>query len=375
MPHTLNDKRMAWIRNLDKLAGQSHTTYSCEYDIASECYIPGVLAYSDDALMCGLLSTEPESDGLYHYLLRITYPQTDMHYNKRAHPRGYYFKDGIVGELLSLFSLHFQCRFFLAATYFGELSNHGLKLRQEHRFLRGSLDRHVYPKLFTNGHRNFATDLPHLLDRIKLLPPEEHQAFILASYHYARALKEAGLDSEMVFVRLVSAVEALASRTTLDKRDDLFMGKDFKQIVNPAALTGEQLEALQNTFEARKAGLRFVRFVEKYSKGAFKGGAWKAKHLKIKRADLPQVLKRIYSARSAYLHTGEPMYLSQFMRVPDRWDTDPSLGMTIDNRSFKASQQLPYTYWFEILVRICLLNYLNEKTNLSQIGTSGPDAK
>jgi hypothetical protein len=311
--------------------------------------------------VCGFLATEPERDGLYHYLLRIKYSKTPPLYNKGADPRGYYFKDGIVGELLSLFSLHFQCRFFLKATYFGEVLGHGLKLRQEHYFLRASFNEHVHPSLLTNNHRNFATELPAFLDRFRLLPTEEHQAFILASYHYAKALREVGLDSEMVFVRLVSSVEALASRTALDRRDDVFSGKEFEQLVNPRVLTRDQLAELKTTFEVRKAGLKFIRLLEKYSKGAFEGGKWKARHLRIKRGDLPQVLKRIYGARSDYLHKGEPMYLSQFMRIPERWDTDLSLGRIIDNRSLTAARKLPYTYWFENLVRICLLNYLNEK--------------
>jgi hypothetical protein len=35
-----------------------------------------------------------------------------------------------------------------------------------------------------------------------------------------------------------------------------------------------------------------------------------------------------YNARSAYLHSGEPMYLSMPIKGGERWDTDPTLGMT-----------------------------------------------
>ena len=48
---------------------------------------------------------------------------------------------------------------------------------------------------------------------------------------------------------------------------------------------------------------------------------------------------------SNYLHNGEAMYLSQFMSNPRGWDTDPSLGMIIDNRKFTQSKKLPYTFW------------------------------
>jgi hypothetical protein len=88
---------------------------------------------------------------------------------------------------------------------------------------------------------------------------------------------------------------------------------------------------------------------------------WDSKYrssLEIKKADLPQVLTAIYNARSAYLHAGEPMYLSMPIKGGERWDIDPTLGMTIDNREFSPRPKLPYAYFFEGLVRHCLLSYL-----------------
>lgn len=52
------------------------------------------------------------------------------------------------------------------------------------------------------------------------------------------------------------------------------------------------------------------------------------------------------------------MFLSQPIKGGAKWDTDPASGMIVDNRSFTPSQKLPYTYFFEGLVRQCLLNYL-----------------
>jgi hypothetical protein len=95
-----------------------------------------------------------------------------------------------------------------------------------------------------------------------------------------------------------------------------------------------------------------------HSSGAFGGGNWKAKHLKIRKERAPAILKAIYGARSDYLHNGEPMYLSQFMGPSRGWDIDPSLGMVADNRRFNPDKKLPYASWFENLVRTCLLNYL-----------------
>ena len=57
------------------------------------------------------------------------------------------------------------------------------------------------------------------------------------------------------------------------------------------------------------------------------------------------------------------MYLSHHMRGAKKWgwDTDPSLGMIIDNRTFSKSMKLPYGSFFQKLVRHCLLEFIKEK--------------
>ena len=138
-------------------------------------------------------------------------------------------------------------------------------------------------------------------------------------------------------------------------------GKTFEDIVRGDLLSKAEKEKLKKTFENRKSKARFITFIEKHSSGYFKGGNYKAKHCKIPKKQLSKVLRTIYDARSSYLHNGEPMYLSQPMHGGEKWDTDPSMGMIVDNRSFSASQKLPFTYFFEGLVRQCLLNFLKQK--------------
>jgi hypothetical protein len=57
------------------------------------------------------------------------------------------------------------------------------------------------------------------------------------------------------------------------------------------------------------------------------------------------------------------MFLSQPLKSGEKWDTDPTSGMIVDNRSFPAGQKLPYAWFFEGLVRHCLLNYLKEEVH------------
>jgi len=67
------------------------------------------------------------------------------------------------------------------------------------------------------------------------------------------------------------------------------------------------------------------------------------------------VLDVVYIARSKYLHAGEPMFLSQPIKGGEKWDIDPTACMIADNSSVAPAQKLPYTHFFEGLVRHCLL--------------------
>jgi hypothetical protein len=356
-----NDKRMLWILNIENLEKKDSESYYIEYEIASECRIPGVLNYQNGMILCGLLTMEKDKNGLYHYLLKIRFSSSQELYNyERATKKGYFFKDGILGETLSILSIFFQCRFYLIANYLGELTSTGLKVKQEYDLNYYPCNPIIHPSIFSSKGKNFAMRLSAFFESIRSLNLDLNLKFILACHHYERALKEIGKDAEMVFIRLVSSIEALSKDYNLKGKDDLFAGKKFKDIINPGALSNEEMNELENTFENRKARKKFIRFIEEYSKGFFKGGNYKAKHTKILKKDLEKTLGSIYDARSKYLHTGEQMYLSLPLRGMSNWDIDPSLGMIIDRRKIPKSQKLPYTHFFEGLVRHCLMNYLED---------------
>ena len=358
-----NDNRMGWIRMLEELETETDDKYrhAQEYEILSECRIAGLLDYENSKILCGGYAIEKSKDGLYSYLLKIIHPGSS-NYNKEADKAGYHVKGGVVGELMVLFSLFFRCRFYLSSTMYGELNSKGLRIKIPHEYTRIQHNPAIHPPIFSSESRNFAKGLAGFLDKAKSLPAEFHQQFILAGYHYLRALREVGIDTEMVFIRLVSAVEALSSHfIELDSKEDPLENEDVKKLINGLKYSEEQKKAIRQTFDTRKSGKKFAKFIETYSTGYIKGGNYKAKHTRIKKKDLPKTAKAIYSARSSYLHNGEPMYLSMLMHGNFRWDTDPSLGMIIDNRSFPASKKLPYAFWFEGLVRHCIMKFLKEK--------------
>jgi hypothetical protein len=304
---------------------------------------------------------EKDQNGLYHYSLKIRYYQNEeFPQSDERNKKGYYFKDGIVGEIVSIFSLYFRCRFYLLATYNGELTENGLRIKIENVFIYKPCSQFIHPQIFSSNNKNFAKGLSEFLDLIKLLKEKYHQQFILSCYHYAQSLKEVGIDSEMIFIRLVSSIESLSKFIELNKKDDLLKGKNLKDVIKKEEFSKEISKELEKIFETRKAKLKFINFIIENSSRCLKGGNYKAKHCKIKKEQLPKILGAIYNARSGYLHSGESMYLSHIVKGEEKWDTDPTVGMFIDNRFFPATQKLPYAYFFEGLVRCCLINFLKK---------------
>jgi gamma-glutamylcyclotransferase (GGCT)/AIG2-like uncharacterized protein YtfP len=356
------DNRMGWIRNLEALATATQR-YTVEYELGSECQIPGVLDYADHKIICSAMSTEESKEGLWLYNLILRFPTGPHDINRRANEKGYYFKDDVLGELMALLSLFFRCRFYLISSRLvPENPTLGMTIKTEYPFLRINCNPGIHPPLFENRNKNFATEFKNFLDTVRLLNRELHQSFILACHHYARAAREVGVDPEMVFIRLVSSIEALSEEVTLSRNDDTLEEQKVRRLIDESDLVREHKAELKNIFNVRKSRKKFVRFVEQNSSGFFKGGNFKAKHLKIKRSALADVLDVIYAARSKYLHAGEPMFLSQPFKAGGKWDTDPTSGMIADNRSFTADQKLPYGFFFEGLVRHCLLNYLRKNS-------------
>jgi hypothetical protein len=131
-----NDNRMGWIRNLESLASAAQQ-YTVEYELGSECRIPGLLDYADGQIICAGMNTEESRDGLWLYNLIFHFPTGPHDVKRKADEKGYYFKDGVLGELLALMSLFFRCRFYLISSrLLPGNSTQGMTIKTEYPFLR-----------------------------------------------------------------------------------------------------------------------------------------------------------------------------------------------------------------------------------------------
>jgi hypothetical protein len=201
--------------------------------------------------------------------------------------------------------------------------------------------------------------LPPLLDAIRRIPAKHHLELAVAADHYARAIRMIGLDTEMVFVRLVSAIERVMPKHPADSLSEKLLALE--------GLTEAEREELQVALQARRARARFVAFLERYAKGFFDNEPKEPAHTQVTPENLPAVASAIYRARSGYLHNGDPMYISQRMAQFPFWHMEPTVGKWQQNRAFTAAQKLPTAEFFHRMVRHCLLARIDELAN-----TEGP---
>jgi hypothetical protein len=347
------DGRMFWMRMLD---GPEENSNVLEAELSSEVMIPGLLNYRSGSIVAKFSTVRRDPSGMYKYGLRLRTPASVAEKFWTEPKRdGYIFRKGPVGELIALFSLSLQARLYLLWTGVAVMAD-GIPVKNEHWPIRGRAGLDVDPIVFSETDRNFTNSLPPLLDCLIELPVKYHQRIITAAEHYGRALRYIGIDDEMVYVRLVSAVETVARDQPVP--GDLFEGVRAEQVLKLDELSEDQQGELRRTFDTRKSKARFVEFLVQYSKGFFDGEAREPVHTQVTPENLPKIAAAIYNARSGYLHNGDPMYISPGVPMFPSWHMDASVGMIDGEREFVAKQKLPYLVFAHRLVRHCLLTYI-----------------
>lgn len=352
---------MAWVRALEKFSTRApDQQYRYEFEIASESKIIGLLNYADGFLRSGPLTLEVDDNGMLRYLCHLsttTFSEEDIHEWNSADEEGYSFPGGLAEEILALLSIFFRCRFYLVSTSQLEMDEKSMKLKNLNNFVYQKINSKIHPSIFHDQGLNWV-EVSVFFDKIRNLPPVWHRRFALACLYYRKALKEIGVDEEMVFIYLVSAVECLME-TASEMTNDPFKGVKLSEFCDFSKLDGAAVSAVQTWYgKTRHVKNRFLNFIKVYSTGYLPtpGTAWN----KIDVANMGPYIEAIYDARSEYLHAGKPMYISRIW-PRDFGDFDPSFGQIIDQRAWPASELLPYPHFFEGLVRHCILGFLEQK--------------
>jgi len=363
-----NDKRMQWILAFDNCQlKDSEKSQFVDYEICSETRIPGVLEYGN-FLHCVFYDFDIDENGLYTYILRIKFPPNNENFSKNNYSHsGYYFANGIIGELLAVFSFYFQVRFYLKAKISGDISENDTRIRTTYKLnnrqFNKSLGKLINKEMFSSDkQKNWACDdLKIFLDNIRKIDQKYHQNLIRSFYWYSESIKEIGYDHQLFFIKMVSAIEALLPFISF-KKDDL--QKKITSLIDKDVFLKNENDELRNWLSNRSISRRFVQFIKKYSVGFLKGGKRKAEHCFIRKNDINTYIKRIYKARSKYLHEGVPMYLSMDLNDKNAicWDVDPTQGQMIDRGKIDGKTKLPRTRWFERIVNYSIKKFINTLT-------------
>jgi hypothetical protein len=202
--------------------------------------------------------------------------------------------------------------------------------------------------------------------------------FTLAARFYQQALGMIEIATDMAYLNLISAIEALCGDTDigtikLAEVDNALANAVVK--VSPPELGKEIEERIMK--RERFIKRKFVEFIKKYIDDSF----WTYQrrpqlNLRIKPDDLDRILRNVYDQRSRTLHTGEPfpeyIYMSEGLTDISHLEYNKSykIGRTymeeipfgntimIGGRSRTITEYIPYPHFFERLVNHVLKNYL-----------------
>ena len=365
--NTSTDKRMLWIIQFEENKKNSNAQASYyDYEISSEIKICGFLNYDNGCMCCRLLDFNKNIDGLYGYTIRIkqvnTYAEEKQFDLSQYSKNGYFHSGGIIGELISIFSVFFSARFFLisSTSIFGEFSFDKLPSRIFYslkKYLKPNIDSNL--EMFSEQDRNWieGNKLPLFLDKIKQIDGKYHQSLINSFYWYSEAIREIGHNNELFYIKMVSCIEALLGNEKYSDRLD----EKMRSVLENADFTKKETDQIESWLDHRNIKKRFCKFLIKYSKGFPIESKNNKNH--IQSDEYESFFKRIYDARSGYLHEGMPMFISVDYKgeKQSKFDIDGSLGEFADRKFFDPKKQLPRPRWFERIVNYCLKKYIDEK--------------
>ena len=375
------DNRMAIFRFIETEFPEEYPIQE-RYILASEKYITGHITLlspsGKERISMRLWQTEKDRDGLYKYIIKFSYGTQISDTEKRDKENqerlqsfhedgefskplkkvaGYRFHGSYIDEICCLLSLRFQARFYLLFRF-----DDNTKFDFDWNFFPVSHSSH--PTIFDkdgSNENNFNHHFEPFLEKIKTIDPLMHQKIALSAYFYREALHSIGVNNNIVFTHLVSAIETF----TDIERNKVLVEKLKSVIDTNGSFSTEEKSVILNAVSHTGVKKAFIKFIADNSQswGEFKKESDPEWHLKILNEasgiySLPEVLKRVYNSRSSYLHEGTPMFIER--NFNDGQHFSMSRGAIIDNVSYLEEEKLPYAHIFEDLVRFSILNFINQ---------------
>ncbi len=372
------DNRMRCITYVKELEGYEvpaddfFAGYATEYEYFSDSRICGLFKIGEKhPITFRMIESEKNEFGYYRYLLRIPTiinptllgKMTNEEYSAKvlnnfdsARKDGYYFKEGLAGELICIFAVCLRARFYLRNQV--SRNNTGVSTKITHPiFLPNTVSE--YKSIFDDKKKNLTSDLVPFFQKVMNLPDKGHFNIIHAFREYHEALKNIGIDHDIAYLKFVVAIEGIAS---IEKGRSSFK-EDFPEYID-VLVDKEKLSQINTMWENRGSFKSVVSFFEKYllkenaefTKTMFTNEKGESQIIPLKKT-----VDRIYVARSKYVHEGLQMLIS--MNSFDDSAYEAISGGVRDRKKISISELLPVISYFDLMVNNSLIAYVENNCN------------
>ena len=260
-------------------------------------------------------------------------------------PGNFYHGGGALDELLHLFTLHFGSTFTKERT-----------VRVNDRPSR-SLRSGMKPKV-----EKPKQNLKHAELTVKLarnLPSDKKLRFLLALKFHSLGLRQYHSDPELAFISFISAIEAVASGH--DREEAIGLDNHLSGLLDKVSDIPLQIQIRKVLFQRSSVKRKVLAFFLDHTTDEF----WESperpeeEYLRVPKADFPDLIKRMYDARSRYLHEGIPPPPPLF-RTVNGAEICPTLATQVGTTIWERSDYLPHLSFIARLVNSNLCEYLRK---------------
>lgn len=371
------DNRMQCITYIKELeqyevpADNFFIGYATEYEYFSDSRICGVFTIGEKhPITFRMVESEENEFGYHRYILRIPTiinpvilgTMTNEEYSKKiidnfteAREDGYYFKEGLAGELICIFAVCLRARFYLRNQVNRDNKGPSTKITYP-VFLPSTVSE--YKAIFDDKKKNLTSDVIPFFQKVASLPDKGHFNIIHAFREYHEALKNIGIDHDITYLKLVVAIEGI---TTIEKKDRPSFQDDFPECFKLLQECKEKLNKISKLWENRGSISSVTSFFDKYllsDNPEFTETI--CMNEKGEKSLLPfrKTVDRIYDARSKYVHEGLQMLISKNSFTDSYYE--PILGGVRDRKKITVDEMLPMISYFDSIVNVSLIAYVEK---------------
>ena len=248
---------------------------------------------------------------------------------------GFYHGGGIAEEIVALSSLALHGRYIL-----------GPIVRDNDMPRIYSTDYGRIDNSIVIGRKDLG-ELSQFFELVKGLKVEYHLKFIFTVRLYHQALLVIENQPDIAYLNFVSAIETLCQDDSVEK-------VTLSQIDERLSSLVESIEddTLRNKIskaiikKERSINRKFVSFIMKYTDEFFWTRPDRPKYGRIDPQQFENILKRIYSERSKYLHTGEPFQKTIFFPPSSNEEMPLGLATMVRGKRWEEKRLHPTPSFF-----------------------------